>query len=274
MERPNGGFSRGNGRTIRPQQPVSIERPMTNRQDDEWSSPPPIDERRSNMDRCQTESMSFPAAPPPTEERVFMDWSSEGPPRERSVQPIRTAQAVEPWRTEPDIEELDGEQAIRHRLHEMSTTPSVQVHTDQVGPRGIDRETNTSAVDIRTVDDEEARVYMIHTRGIGIQMPSISSGLSSSTMDEREFTMEPCLPIRIPQLDGPSSVRIKRKQPITVIRKQPLTSSGDYPSGSESDSHDFRSHKDRRYPGRKGYHQGRRGKPSNKPDREYPYRGG
>ena len=35
---------------------------------------------------------------------------------------------------------------------------------------------------------------MIHTRGIGIQMPSISSGLSSSTMDEREFTMKPCMP--------------------------------------------------------------------------------
>ena len=85
MERPNGGFSRGNGHTIRPQQPVSIERPITNRQDDEWSSPPPIDERRSDMDRCQTESMSFPAAPPPTEERVFTDWSSEGPPRERSA---------------------------------------------------------------------------------------------------------------------------------------------------------------------------------------------
>ena len=181
---------------------------------------------------------------------------------------------MEPQRTEPDIEELDGEQAIRHRLNEMSTTPSVQVHTDQVGLRGIDRETNTSAVDIQTVDDEEARVYMIHTHGIGIQMPSISSGLSSSTMDERKFTTECCLPIRIPQLNGPSSVHIKRKQPITVIRKQPLTSGGDYPSGSESDSHDFRSHKDRRYPGRKGYHQGRRGKPSDKPDREYSYRGG
>ena len=148
MERPNGGFSRGNGHTVRPQQPVSIERPITNRLDDEWSSPPPIDERRSDMDRHQTESMSFPAAPPPTEGRVFTDWSSEGPPRERSAQPIRTAQVAESRRTEPDIGELDGEQAIRHRLNEMSTTLSVQVHTDQVGSRGIDRETNTSAVDI------------------------------------------------------------------------------------------------------------------------------
>ena len=267
-ERPNGGFGRGNGCTIRPQQPVSIERPIPNRQDDEWSSPPPIDERRSDMNRCQTESTSFPAAPPPTEERVFTDWSSEGPPRERSVQPIQTAQVVEPQRTEPDIGELEGEQAIRHRLNEMLTTTSVQVHTDQVGPRYVDRETNTSVVNIRSVDDEEAIVDTIHTHGIGIQMPSISSGLSSSTMDEREFTTEPCLPIRIPQLDGPLSVHTKRKQLVTIIRKQPLISGGDYPSGSESDSHDFRSHKDRRYPGRKGYHQGRGGKPSDKPNRE------
>ena len=90
----------------------------------------------------------FSSCSPPTEERVFTDWSGEGPPRERSVQPIQTTQAMEPWRIEPDLGELDGEQAIRHRLNEMSTTPSVQVHTDQVGPRCIDRETNTSAVDI------------------------------------------------------------------------------------------------------------------------------
>ena len=115
---------------------------------------------------------------------------------------------------------------------------------------------------------------MIHTHGIGIQMPSVSSGLSSSITDEREFTMEPCLPIRIPQLDGPLLVHTKREQPVSVIRKQPMISGGDYPSGSESDSHDFRSHKDRRYPGRKGYHQGRGGKPSDKQNRKYPKRGG
>ena len=100
------------------------------------------------MNGHQMESTSFPAAPPPTEERVFTDWSSEGPPRERTVQPIHTAQVVEPRRTELDIGELEGEQAIRHRLDEMSTNISVQVHTDQVGPRYVDRETNTSVVNI------------------------------------------------------------------------------------------------------------------------------
>ena len=105
-------------------------------------------------------------------------------------------------------------------------------------------------------------------------MPSASSGLSLSTMDEREFVMDPHLHIRIPQLDGPLSVHARRKQPIPMIRKQTMISGGDYPSGSESDSHDFRSRRDRRYPGRKGYHQGRGGKPPDKQGREYPKRGG
>ena len=123
MERPNGGFSRGNGRTARSQQPVSIERPTPNRQDDEWSSPPPIDERRSSMERCQTELTSFPAAPPPTEERVFTDWSSEGSPRERSARLLQTAQIVESQRTEPDMGEPEGEQAIRYGLGDDVDSP-------------------------------------------------------------------------------------------------------------------------------------------------------
>ena len=122
----------------------------------------------------------------------------------------------------------------------MLTTPSIQVCTDQVGPRLVDRETNTSVVDTRPFE-EEVRADLIYTHSIGIQMPSASSGLSSSTMNEREFMAEPRLPMRIPQLDGPSSVHVKRKQPVPMIRKQTMISGGDYHSGSESDSHDHRS---------------------------------
>ena len=93
-------------------------------------------------------------------------------------------------------------------------------------------------------------------------------------MNEREFITEPHLPIRIPQSDGPSSVRVKRKPPVLMIRQQTMVSGGDYPSGSESDSHDHRSQRDRRYPRRKGYHQGRGGKPTDKQSKEYPSRGG
>ena len=204
---------------------------------------------------------------------MFTDSSSEGSPSERSGQCTQTAQNVEPQRTEPTIRESEREQAIRHKLSEVLTTPSVQVQTDHIGPRLVDRETNTSVVDIRPVE-EEARDDLIHTHSIGIQMPSASSGLSLSIMDEREFIMDPRLPIRIPQLDGPLSVCTKRKLPVPIVRKHTMISGGDYPSGSESDSHDFRSQRDRRYPGRKGYHQGRGGKPPDKQGREYPKRGG
>ena len=80
-ERSNGGFGRGNVCAARSQQPVSIDRPMPIRPDDDWSTPPPLDERRSEIERCQIVSTSFSAAPPPTEERMFTDWSSEGSPR-------------------------------------------------------------------------------------------------------------------------------------------------------------------------------------------------
>ena len=100
----------------------------------------------------------------------------------------------------------------------MSTTPSVQVCTDQVGPRLVDRETNTSVVDIRPTE-EEARADLIYVHSIGIQVPFASSDLSSSTMNEREFMAEPHLPIRIPQLDGPTLVCVERKQFIPMLRK-------------------------------------------------------
>ena len=87
IERPNRGFARGNGRdyTERSQQQVSTDRSQPVRQEDEWSIPPNV-ERRDDAERCQTAQMSPPAAPPPTEERLFTDWSSEGSPRERGNQ--------------------------------------------------------------------------------------------------------------------------------------------------------------------------------------------
>ena len=240
MERPERGFAReiGQDNTIRPQQPTSMDRPTPVRQEDDWSIPPPV-ERRDDAVSHQVALTSSLAAPPPTEERLFMDWSSEGSPRDRNNQHIQSVRNVEP-RTELVTREPEEEQAIRHVLSEVSTTSSIPVQTDQVGPRHVDRETNTSVVDIRPIG-EEVRTDLIYTHSIGIQMPSVSSGLSSSTMNEREFITEPRVPIRIPQLDGPSSVHVIRKPPVQLIRTQTMVSRGDYPSGSESDSHDHRT---------------------------------
>ena len=58
------------------------DRPQPARQEDEWSSPTNV-EGRDDTERHQTTQASLPAAPPPTEERLFTDWSSEYSPRER-----------------------------------------------------------------------------------------------------------------------------------------------------------------------------------------------
>ena len=104
-------------------------------------------------------------------------------------------------------------------------------------------------------------------------MPSASSELSSSIVNEGDFMAGPHLPIRLPQLDGPTSVHVKKKQLVPMLRERTMIPGGDYPIGSESDSHDSRSQEGRRYPGRKGYHQERGGKPPDKQGRGYPRRG-
>ena len=87
MERPHGGFSRGNVRNhnVRVPHQAPIDRPQLTRQEDEWSLPPTI-EKRDDTEGQQTTPVSPPAIPPPTEERPFTDWSSEGSPRERGIQ--------------------------------------------------------------------------------------------------------------------------------------------------------------------------------------------
>ena len=68
--------------------------------------------------------MSFPVAPPPTEECLFTDWSSEGSLRERNNQHIQPARNESARRREPTTREPE-EQASRHNLSEVLTTPSV-----------------------------------------------------------------------------------------------------------------------------------------------------
>ena len=104
VERPN-GFGRGYGsdNNARPQQQAPTDRPQLARQEDEWSLPPNV-ERRDDTERQWTTQTSPSAVPPPTEERLFTDWSSEGSPRERVSQWIQSARNVESRRTINQIE--------------------------------------------------------------------------------------------------------------------------------------------------------------------------
>ena len=250
IERSSRGFGRGNGQDYieRSQQQVSTNRPQPVRQEDEWSIPPNI-ERRDDAERCQTAQTSPPAAPPPTKERLFTDWSSEGSPRERANQRVQLARSVESRRTEQTIREPGDDGIIRHALNDVSTTPSAQVQIDPVGVRLIDRETNTSEVDIRPIR-EEVRTDIIHAHSKRIQVPSSSSEFSSHNMNIEESMGRPRLPSVMPQLDGPASVCVKRKQPVPMIRKRTTLPGGGYPDESDNDSLGNRSHEDGRCPGR------------------------
>ena len=211
--------------------------------------------------------MSPPAAPPPTEERLFTDWSSESSPRERASQWLQSARSVESRRTlsqtEQILREPRDDEVLGHVPDNVMTIPNTQVQTSQVGARLIDHETNTSDIEIRP-PREEARTDIIHTHSQGIQVPSSSSEFSSHNMNMEESMVRPNVPIIMPQLDGPSSVCAQRRQPLPIARRTTIPGDG-CPDDSDSNSHDNRFHEDRRYPGRRRYYQERGGRP---PDRE------
>ena len=215
--------------------------------------------------------MSPPAVPPPAEERLFTDWSSEGSPRERESQQIQSARSVESRRTinqtEQSVREPGDDEVLRYVLSDVTTTPSAQIQISQVGARFIDRETNTSEVEIRP-PREEVRTDIIHAHSKGIQVPSSSSEFSSHNMNIEESMVRPHIPVIMPQLDGPASVCVRRKQPVPVVRRRTTIPGEGYPDESDSDSHDNRSHEDRRYPGRRRYYQERGGRPLDREDNQ------
>ena len=122
-------LARGNGQdnNVRPQQQTPTDRPQPARQEDEWSLPPTV-ERRDDAERWQTMQSSPPVAPPPTEERLFTNWSSEGSPRERVNQQIQLARSVESRRTvnqmEQPLREPGDDEVLRYVLSDVTTTPS------------------------------------------------------------------------------------------------------------------------------------------------------
>ena len=104
--------------------------------------------------------------------------------------------------------------------------------------RFINRETNTSEVDIRQ-PREEARTSIDHTHSKGVQVPSSHSKLSSpDNINIDNSIARPHLPDVMPQLDGPVSVHVRRRQSVPVVRRKTIIPGRGYPDGSDSDSHD------------------------------------
>ena len=93
---------------------------------------------------------------------------------------------------------------------------------------------------------EEVRTDIIHALSKGIQVPSSSSELSSHNMNVDDSIARPHLPVIMLQLDGPASVCVRRRQPVPVFRRRTTIPGEGYPDEIDSDSHNNRSHEDRR----------------------------
>ena len=113
--------------------------------------------------------------------------------------------------TEQSVREPGNNEVLRYVLSDVTTTPSAQIQISQVGARFIDRETNTSEVEIRP-PREEARIDTDHTHSRGVQVPSSHS--EPSSLDNNiigSSTARLHIPDIMPQLDGTVSVHARRR---------------------------------------------------------------
>ena len=86
------------------------------------------------------------------------------------------------------------------------TVPSTHQQLSQVGTRFVDRETNTSEVEVRSLREETR----IDNRDVHIPF-SHSSISSHETNIVGGSPIRPCVTNIMPQLDGPISVCTRRK---------------------------------------------------------------
>ena len=155
---------------------------------------------------------------------------------------------------------------LRHILSDVTTTPSTHIQLDQVGARLVDRETNTSPADIRP-QREETRIDIKHTYSKGVQVPTSHSEFSSYDNDIVESSLtSPCIPNIMPQLDGPTSICVRRRPVSEFVQRTATMPSEGHPDESDSDSHDNRSHDEWRHSERRRHYHNRDGRP---PDRRY-----
>ena len=93
---------------------------------------------------------------PPPEDRLFMDWSSNGSPRERTSPRNASVWDVVPNVNQPDNQTVQpGSEPARievtgNTLSDVMTFPSTCRQLNQVGTRLMDRETNTCGIEERS----------------------------------------------------------------------------------------------------------------------------
>ena len=237
-------------------------------QEEEWSISCNIDSMENDRERC--ESPRAPLAHPPSEDRLFTDWSSIDSPRERMSPPDASVRDTVPNISQPDTQTVQPgseparNEAMGNTLSDVMTLPSTCRQLNQVGTGLIDRETNTSEIEVRS-QREETRVNNSINDGVivpsnrDVQMPVSCSNISSynTEMTGGSHTRTHCTEM-IPQLDGPMSVHSRRRMlenerseqesfwRIAVIHRR------EYPNESSNKSHSGRrTHDDKRPPERR-----------------------
>ena len=171
MDRPNGGFGRGysQGNGVETQQ-ATTHRSQPDRQEEDWSMPTNVERRENEVERCETLHAPPPNVPPPTEDRLFTDWSSIDSPRERVSQHIQSARGGEPNvtqsvnQTEQPTENSAENEAMGNTFSNVMTIPCAHQQLSQVGTRFVDRETNTSEIEVRPWR-EESRTDIMYSHG-------------------------------------------------------------------------------------------------------------
>ena len=238
-----------------------------------------------------------PPTPPPSEDRLFTDWSSLDSPQARTFPQNASVREIEQNINQPDNQTIQPGtepahiEATGNALHDNVSSPSTHQHLDKVGVRLIDMETNTYDTEVRSqrdgtrvIDsDDDAQVScplvdVILLTGMNEQVSMPHINLSISRYDPELLrgshtrTHNTGIQERIPQLDSPVSVpsRTRRRMSENArieqesFQKTTASCRREYLDDSSNDTHsDRRTYEDRR-PSERGRYQGQNEGP---PDR-------
>ena len=172
---------------------------------------------------------------------------------------------------QPEVDPA-GNEVIGNTLSDVTTILSACQQLSQVGIRFVDRETNTSEVEVRSLREETR----IDNRGV--QIPTTHSSLSSHETDIIGGSpIRPRVTDIMPQLDGPTSVHVRRRPAQEFVQRTTTIPRGGYPVESDSDSHNnMRPHDKWRHSRRRRHYHDRGGRPpdrGNDQERGYSRRG-
>ena len=209
------------------------------------------------------ESSRAPPTPPPLEDRLFTDWSSLDSPRERTSPWDASVRDIVQDINQPDNQTVQpGSEPAQ--IEVMGNTLSYDVtfldthrQLNQVGTRLIDRETNTSDIEMRSqregtrvVDSNNDKVILSNNRHEQIPVPCSSLSLlrydTELLRGSHMRTHDTEIPEMIPQLDGPISVCSRRRIAENARTEQEsfwrtaVTHRREYLDESSNDSHNDR----------------------------------